>query len=68
MKAIRIILLAVLLPLLAQAQWSEPDYQAIERSIKAPEFKNKTYNVVKFGASPKKTAAENQNAINKAIA
>ncbi|MDE6653130.1 MAG: glycoside hydrolase family 28 protein, partial [Muribaculaceae bacterium] len=46
----------------------EPDYLAIERSIKAPEFKNKTYNVVKFGASPKKTAAENQKAINKAIA
>lgn len=68
MKAIKIILLAVLLPLMARAQWSEPDYENIERSIKAPEFKGKTYNVTKFGASTKKSAAENQMAINSAIA
>ncbi|MBR4651288.1 MAG: glycoside hydrolase family 88 protein [Prevotella sp.] len=52
----------------ANAQgWDETLYKQIESRIVAPTFKDKVYNVKKFGASPKATAAKNQAAINKAI-
>ena len=47
--------------------WDEALYRQIESRIVAPTFKDKVYNVKKFGASPKATAAKNQAAINKAI-
>ena len=47
--------------------WDEALYKQIESRIVAPTFKNKTYNIKKFGASEKATAAKNQQAINKAI-
>lgn len=48
--------------------WDEALYKQIESRIVAPTFADKTYNIKKFGASPKKDAAKNQAAINKAIA
>ena len=47
--------------------WDEALYKQIESRIVAPTFKNKTYNIKKFGASEKATAAKNQQAIIKAI-
>ena len=47
--------------------WDEALYKQIESRIVAPTFKNKTYNIKKFGASVKSSAAKNQQAINKAI-
>ena len=47
--------------------WDTALYKQIESRIVAPTFKDKTYNVKKYGASPKADAAKNQKAINKAI-
>ena len=47
--------------------WDAELYKQIESRIAAPTFKDKTYNVKKYGASPKADAAKNQKAINKAI-
>ena len=47
--------------------WDEALYKQIESRIVAPTFKNKTYNIKKYGASVKSSAAKNQQAINKAI-
>ena len=47
--------------------WDEALYKQIESRIIAPTFKNKTYNIKKYGASVKASAAKNQQAINKAI-
>lgn len=48
--------------------WDDALYRQIESRIVAPTFANKTFNIKKYGASPKKDAAKNQIAINKAIA
>lgn len=68
MKKIRFLLLLMLLPLAASAQWDDAAYKSIEQSISTPVFKNKSYNIKKYGADPSATAADNQAAINKAIA
>ena len=47
--------------------WDEALYKQIESRIVAPTFKNKTYNIKKYGASVKASASKNQQAINKAI-
>ena len=72
MKYLQTLLLCLLVPLVAGAdEWSdawETRYKEIDSRIKAPEFKDKTYLITKYGASTKATAAKNQKAINKAIA
>lgn len=42
-------------------------YVRIQERIKAPTFANRKYSVKKYGASPRATAARNQQAIQKAI-
>ena len=51
----------------ADNSWNTELYKQIEARITPPSFKNKTYYVTKYGASPKATAEKNQKAINKAI-
>ena len=66
----KIISLSILLvtTLFAHADnWDAALYQQIEGRVVAPVFKEKTYKVTKYGASPKADAAKNQKAINKAI-
>lgn len=48
--------------------WDNDTYKQIESRIVAPTFKDKAYDITKYGASEKATAAKNQKAINKAIA
>lgn len=64
-----ILLMLALMPLCAFAQngWNDALYKQIEQNVNEPVFKDKTYDVTKYGASPKATAAKNQKAINKAI-
>ena len=65
-----ILMLLAFLPLCAFAMddWNDALYKQIENSVKEPVFNDKTYNIEKYGASPKATAAKNQKAINNAIA
>lgn len=52
----------------AKAQgWDASLYKQIESRIHPPEFRNKTYDITKYGASIGAGAADNQTAINKAI-
>jgi len=47
--------------------WDNQLYKQIESRIVAPTFPDATFNITKYGASPKASAAKNQKAINKAI-
>ena len=54
---------------IAQAKaWDEEEYKRIEQSIKAPTFPEKDFLITKYGAKTTNSAAQNQKAINKAIA
>jgi polygalacturonase/rhamnogalacturonyl hydrolase YesR len=56
-------------PSIAQAKaWDEEEYKRIEQSIKAPTFPEKDFLITKYGAKTTNSAAQNQKAINKAIA
>jgi polygalacturonase/rhamnogalacturonyl hydrolase YesR len=56
-------------PSFAQAKaWDEEEYRRIEQSIKAPTFPEKDFLITKYGAKTTNSAAQNQKAINKAIA
>lgn len=69
MKKISLVLVALFLTLAGFAEgWNDNVYKQIESRIVAPTFKNNVYNITKYGASEKATAAKNQAAINKAIA
>ena len=72
MKLLQTLMLCLLLPSAMMAdEWSdawETRYKEIESNIQAPTFKDKTYDITKYGASVNATAAANQKAINKAIA
>ena len=48
--------------------WDEEEYKRIEQSIKAPTFPEKDFLITKYGAKTTNSAAQNQKAINKAIA
>lgn len=48
-------------------EW-QTTYKQVESSMKSPVFNGRTYIITKFGASTKASAAQNQKAINKAIA
>lgn len=65
----QILLLLLAMPLFAFAEngWNDALYKQIEQNVKEPTFVDKTYDITKYGASPKATAATNQKAINKAI-
>lgn len=68
MKKTNIILALLLFPLAIIADgWDEGLYKQIESRIIAPTFNESTYNITKYGASTKATAAKNQKAILKAI-
>jgi len=67
-KTLKLTLLCLLMAMTASAQnWNDALYKQIENSVKEPTFKDATYNITKYGASVKATAAKNQKAINKAI-
>ncbi|MDD7335029.1 MAG: glycoside hydrolase family 88 protein [Prevotella sp.] len=69
MRYIRLMLLCMLMPLVAKAaNWDDATYQQICSNVKEPVFKSQVYDVTRYGASVKATAAVNQKAINKAIA
>ncbi len=66
-KSLLIMLVAIPMCALAQENWNPALYKQIEDSVNEPTFKDKVYNVTKYGASTKADAAKNQKAINKAI-
>lgn len=69
MKRLNILLAALLFNLTMMADgWDADMYRQIESRIVAPTFTDAVYDVTKYGASEKATAAKNQKAINNAIA
>lgn len=68
MKYIQLLIVMFLIPCAAMADAWDTQYKQIEKNIRQPEFKDKSYNITDFGASTKAKAADNQKAINKAIA
>lgn len=67
MKQLQTLLLCLLFPLTIAASAWETQYKQIEESIRMPQFANRTFDITKYGASLKASAAKNQKAINKAI-
>lgn len=69
MHLIRIIVLAMLLPLSIgmSAAWVDSDVSQIEKRIQLPQIQAKHYDITKFGARPTASAKANQKAINLAI-
>lgn len=67
MKKLLFLLSVIFMPLLSMANGWTDIYPGIANSIKQPVFKNKSYNIKKFGAKPESDAASNQHAINLAI-
>lgn len=67
MKQLQTLLLCLLFPLTIAASAWETQYKQIEESIRMPQFADRTFNITKYGASLKASAAANQKAINKAI-
>ena len=67
MKYIKFLLALLLLPTVALADGWDTQYKQIEQSIRQPQCGDKVFNITKYGASTKATAAANQKAINKAI-
>ena len=61
-------MLCLLFPLAVFASaWDETKYKQIEKSIRVPEFADRTFDIRKYGAALDATPAQNQKAINKAI-
>ena len=68
-RILQLLLLCLIVPSFAQAKaWDEEEYRRIEQSIKAPTFPEKDFLITKYGAKTTNSAAQNQKAINKAIA
>lgn len=67
MKQLQTLLLCLLFPLAMAASAWETQYKQIEKSIRTPQFADRTFSITKYGASLKASAAKNQKAINKAI-
>ena len=68
-RILQLLLVCLLIPVMAQAKtWDEEEYKRIEQSIKMPTFPQKDFLITKYGAKTTNTAAQNQKAINKAIA
>ena len=69
MRYLQTLLLAMLLPLCASARgWNETEYKQIEQSIERPVIANRTILITAYGAKTSASAAQNQKAINRAIA
>ena len=69
MKYLRTLIITLLMPISMMAQgWDENVYQSIENSIHQPSFADREYSIIKYGAQLTATPAQNQKAINKAIA
>ena len=68
MRYLKTLLLLSLWPAMMMASVWDTQYKQIKNNIKAPEFANRTYVITKYGAGLKKSAKQNQKAINKAIA
>ena len=69
MKYLHTLIITLLMPISMMAQgWDENVYQSIENSIHQPSFANREYSIIKYGAQLTATPAQNQKAINKAIA
>ena len=68
MKYIHLLIILLFIPCAAMANAWDTQYKQIEKNIRQPEFKDKSYNITDFGASTKAKDADNQKAINKAIA
>ncbi len=68
-RILQLLLLCLIVPSIAHAKaWDEEEYRRIEQSIKAPTFPEKDFLITKYGAKTTNSAAQNQKAINKAIA
>ena len=68
MKQLQTLLLCLLFPLAVCASaWDDVKYKQIEKSIRMPQFADRTFDIKKYGASLDATPAQNQKAINKAI-
>ena len=68
MRKLLLLSVSLLVVACAYAQgWNDEMYKQIESRIVAPTFKDKVYDITKFGAAAKNSAANNQKAINKAI-
>lgn len=64
-----ILLMLICMPAMMQAEgWDQKVYDGIMSRIKAPTFRSKYYSITDFGARTNNSAAQNQKAINKAIA
>ena len=69
MNKFSVLILMVFFPLIALADgWNEAEYRAIERSIEQPKIAKHTVVITKFGAKTTASAAQNQQAIYRAIA
>ena len=69
MNKFSVLILMVFFPLIALADgWNEAEYRAIERSIEQPKIAERTVIITKFGAKTTASAAQNQQAIHRAIA
>ena len=68
MKYLKLLLLCLLFPVAMMADGWDTQYKQIEKSIRQPKFADRDFLVTKYGANPKASAADNQKAINKAIA
>lgn len=69
MNKFSVLILMVFFPLIALADgWNEAEYRTIERSIEQPKIAKRTVVITKFGAKTTASAAQNQQAIHRAIA
>ena len=60
MKHLQTLLLCLLFPLAVFASaWDETKYKQIEKSIRVPEFADRTFDIRKYGAALDATPAQN---------
>ena len=68
-KLLKSLLVALLIPVCSYAAgWDDTEYKRIEQSIQQPKLSEKIYAITSYGAKTTATAAQNQKAINSAIA
>ncbi len=68
-KLLKFLLVALLIPACSYAAgWDDAEYKRIEQSIQQPKLSEKVYAITSYGAKTTATAAQNQKAINRAIA
>ena len=69
MNKLSLLIFFVFFPLFALGDgWNESEYQAIEQAIEQPRIADRSVVITKFGAKTTASAAQNQRAIQKAIA